>query len=89
VLEVPIHEIILAVMLIIQIKAGAIVGSASGFFYTRGEDLFLVTNQHVCANPKDKVFADTLRLRRGTSRASTAHEERSMITRSVIGAFRR
>ncbi len=33
----PINEIVLTVSIIMQIKAGAVVGSASGFFYTKNE----------------------------------------------------
>src|SRR5574341_821955 len=57
------NQIVATVSLVLQLKAGATVGSASGFFYTRGNDLFLVTNHHVVRNEKDKVFPDTLRLR--------------------------
>lgn len=58
-----INEIVATVSLIMQIKAGAILGSATGFFYSRNDDLFLVTNQHVVRDDKKNVFPDTLRLR--------------------------
>lgn len=59
----PINEIVLTVSIIMQLKAGAVVGSASGFFYTRGEKLFLVTNQHVMRDEKKGIIPDSLRLR--------------------------
>ena len=59
----PLNQIIATVSIVIQIKNGAIIGSASGFFYTRNGDLFLVTNQHVMRNEKDGVIPDSLRLR--------------------------
>jgi len=42
-----IHEIVLTVTLILQIHGGKIVGSATGFFYSNNDQLFLVTNKHV------------------------------------------
>ena len=58
-----IHEIVLTVSIIIQLSSGAVVGSASGFFYTKGDKLFLVTNQHVMRDQKKEIEPDTLRLR--------------------------
>ncbi len=66
-----INPIVLTVSLIVQIKNNAAIGSASGFFYGRGEDLFLVTNQHVMRDDQardDKgnsapIIPDLLRLR--------------------------
>lgn len=57
------NEILLTVTIIMQLKAGLVVGSASGFFYTRGDRLFLVTNQHVMRDEKKGVIPDALRLR--------------------------
>ena len=57
------NEILLTVTIIMQLKAGAVVGSASGFFYTSGDKLFLVTNQHVMREEKKGIVPDTLRLR--------------------------
>lgn len=54
-----INEIVATVTIIIQLKAGLVVGSATGFFYARGEDLFLVTNRHVV----EEGAPDALRLR--------------------------
>ena len=59
----PINEIVLTVSIIMQLKAGAVLGSASGFFYTKGDKLFLVTNQHVMRDEKKGIIPDTLRLR--------------------------
>ncbi len=58
-----INEIIATVSLVLQIKAGAIIGSASGFFYARNDDLFFVTNQHVVRDDTKNVIPDSLRLR--------------------------
>jgi S1-C subfamily serine protease len=66
-----INPIVLTVSLIVQIKDNKPIGSASGFFYGRGEDLFLVTNQHVMRDDQAKndkgnpapVIPDFLRLR--------------------------
>ena len=57
----PINDIVATVSLVIQLKGGAVVGSASGFFYERQADLFLVTNLHVV--DKRSNLPDTLRLR--------------------------
>lgn len=57
------NEILLTVSIIMQLNAGAVVGSASGFFYTRNDKLFLVTNQHVMHDEKKGITPDTLRLR--------------------------
>jgi len=54
-----INEIVATVTIILQVKAGAVVGSATGFFYSRGDDLFLVTNRHVVEGGQP----DALRLR--------------------------
>lgn len=57
------NEIVATVALVFQIKSGAVVGSATGFFYTRNNELFFVTNQHVVRNDTGGVIPDTLRLR--------------------------
>jgi S1-C subfamily serine protease len=59
----PINQLVATVTIILQLKAGSVVGSATGFFYTRNNDLFLVTNQHVLYNETEKVFPEALRLR--------------------------
>ncbi|MFH1870052.1 MAG: serine protease [Pseudomonadota bacterium] len=58
-----VNEILLTVTLIVQLVAGKPVGTATGFFYSRGDDLFLVTNRHVVKDDDKKVYPDTLRLR--------------------------
>jgi hypothetical protein len=55
------NEILLTVTLVIQLKNGGIIGSASGFFYTQSDRLYLVTNKHVVRG--DKTAPDALRLR--------------------------
>ncbi len=57
-----VHEIVLTAALVVQLKAGAQIGTASGFFYTRGDDLFLVTNRHVCKDDVAGTAPDVLRL---------------------------
>jgi S1-C subfamily serine protease len=59
----PVNEIVATVALVFQIKAGAVLGSATGFFYTRNDELFFVTNQHVVRNDAAGIIPDTLRLR--------------------------
>lgn len=58
-----INEIVATVSIVLQIKAGALIGSASGFFYSRNNNLFLVTNQHVVRDEANGVLPDKLRLR--------------------------
>jgi S1-C subfamily serine protease len=58
-----INEIVLTVSIIFLVKNGNVIGSASGFFYSRGDKLFLVTNQHVMRDEQKGVFPDKLRLR--------------------------
>lgn len=57
------NQIIACVSIIFQIQGGNVIGSASGFFYTKNDELFLVTNKHVVCDKKKKVFPDSLRLR--------------------------
>lgn len=59
----PLNQIVATVSIVLQIKGGVIVGSASGFIYTRNDNLFLVTNQHVMRNEEDGIIPDSLRLR--------------------------
>jgi S1-C subfamily serine protease len=58
-----VNEILATVSLVLQLKAGALIGTATGFFYTRNDELYFVTNQHVVRNEKDDAIPDTLRLR--------------------------
>jgi hypothetical protein len=65
---VSFQNVIPSVSLITMVKAGASVGTATGFFYKRGDRLFLVTNDHVCTGKgndptKPPSLPDTLRLR--------------------------
>jgi S1-C subfamily serine protease len=57
-----VHEIVLTTALVIQVKAGTQLGTASGFFYARGGDLFFVTNRHVCRDDATGVTPDLLRV---------------------------
>jgi len=58
-----INEIVATVSLVLQLKANATIGSATGFFYERNNNLFLVTNQHVVRDEVHNVIPDTLRLK--------------------------
>lgn len=71
-----IHEIVLAATMIIQVKAGTPIGTASGFFYSRGDHLFLVTNQHVCRDDSKAVAPELLRL--------TLHTDASDLRRTGV-----
>jgi S1-C subfamily serine protease len=55
------NEILLTVTLIVQLRNGGVIGSASGFFYTQSDHLYLVTNKHVVRG--EKTAPDALRLR--------------------------
>lgn len=57
------NEIVATVTIVIQVAGNSIIGSASGFFYKKDENLFLVTNQHVMRDDKKGIVPDTLRLR--------------------------
>lgn len=58
----PIHQIVASVARIQQVRAGAVVGRATGFFYSAGERLFLGTNKHVINDEGKGIFPDALRL---------------------------
>lgn len=58
------HPILVAVALVLQMKAGEPIGTATGFFLQLAEDKFFVTNKHVVDPPEpDKPKPDALRLR--------------------------
>lgn len=65
------NEILLTVSLVVQRKSGGDIGFATGFFYNRGDEIFLVTNQHVFLDEKAvdgdgkprPIVPDTLRLK--------------------------
>ena len=58
----PVKALVATVSLIILLKNGTPIGVGNGFFYARGDRLFLVTTQHLCCNEKARVRPDTLRL---------------------------
>src|ERR1700733_10125746 len=58
-----INQIVATVSLVLQIKAGVILGTATGFFYSRNDQLFFVTNQHVVSDEAENVIPDSLQLR--------------------------
>jgi S1-C subfamily serine protease len=62
------QNVVPSVSLITMLRGGASVGTATGFFYKRGDRLFLVTNDHVCTGKGNDPaippsLPDTLRLR--------------------------
>ncbi|MBU1260220.1 MAG: serine protease [Planctomycetes bacterium] len=57
-----INPIVTAVTFILQIYGSKPAGSATGFFYIQNNNLFLVTNKHVCLNDKKGIRPDALRL---------------------------
>lgn len=59
----PLNEIIATISIVRIVKAGSFIGSATSFFYTRQDHLFLVTNRHVVRNDGTGHMPDTLRLR--------------------------
>jgi S1-C subfamily serine protease len=58
-----VNPIVATVTFIRQVKGGNQIGSATGFFYTRGDNLFLVTNKHVVRDDQTGTIPDLLRLR--------------------------
>ena len=57
-----VHPIVTSVSFIRQVKDGSVIGSATGFFFERGDDLFLVTNEHVVHDEDEGILPDLLRL---------------------------
>ena len=58
-----IHEIFATVVLILQIQGGQPVGTATGFFYLKANEVYLVTNRHVVRDEKKEHRPNILRLR--------------------------
>lgn len=58
-----IHDILAVSVLITQMQGGQPVGTATGFFYESGGNVYLVTNRHVVIDEKANVRPDSLRLR--------------------------
>jgi S1-C subfamily serine protease len=57
-----INPIVTTVAYIQQLKSNSIIGTATGFFYSRNNRLFLVTNRHVVRDEQSGTIPDTLRL---------------------------
>ena len=66
-----INEIVLTVSIVFMVRGGHNIGSGSGFFYTSGDKLFLVTNQHVMCDDQKGLIPDKLRLRLHTDVSNT------------------
>jgi len=60
---VPPNPVVVTVSIVRPLKGGIIAGSATAFFYCRGEELFLVTNRHVVRDGDQGQVPDLLRLR--------------------------
>lgn len=56
-------ELLMVVALILQIQNGQSVGKATGFFYTKNDSLYLVTNRHVVLDDTKGIKPDLLRVR--------------------------
>lgn len=57
-----INPIVTTVTYIQQLKSNSIIGTATGFFYSWNDRLFLATNRHVVRNEQSETNPDTLRL---------------------------
>ena len=74
------NPIVATVSIVLQLKDGEVIGYASGFFYTRNNDLFLVTNQHVVRDEvvldeKEGILPDAVRLRLHTNSTNVTQNE--------------
>jgi len=58
-----IDQVFYAVVLIVQIQGGKPVGTATGFFYTRDNAVYLVTNRHVVRDEAKGIAPESLSLR--------------------------
>lgn len=59
----PLNPIVASVSIIRGMRAGTVIGSGTGFFYDRGDNLFLVTNRHVVRDDPSGYVPEMLRLR--------------------------
>lgn len=57
------REILIVVAFVIQIRGGQPIGSGTGFFYFKSDELYFVTNRHMVLDEKKGKKPDTLRLR--------------------------
>jgi len=57
-----VNPIVTTVTRIQQLNSNSVIGTATGFFYTRNNKLFLVTNRHVTQDKVSGTVPDTLRL---------------------------
>lgn len=74
-----IHDLFLIVTLLVQIQSGQPVGTATGFFYERAEQLYLVTNRHVVRDDQKRIRPEALRVTVHTD----AHDMRKVLTADV------
>jgi len=58
-----IRETFIAVALTIQLQGGKPIGTGTGFFYTKDEILYFVTNHHIVLPKQKGIKPDTLRLK--------------------------
>lgn len=57
-----VHELFLIVTLILQIQSGQAIGTATGFFYSRAGEMYLVTNRHVLLDESKNLRPEALRI---------------------------
>lgn len=57
------RAILIVVALVIQMQGGQPIGTATGFFYVKGDALYFVTNRHIVLNEKKGIKPDSLRLK--------------------------
>ena len=57
------HDLFLLVALVTMLQGGKEVGTATGFFYSKDNTAYFVTNRHVVINEEEGHKADALRLR--------------------------
>jgi Trypsin-like peptidase domain len=68
-------QLFLTVTLIIGMRGGRPLQTATGFFYQSGDKIYLVTNRHVVRNESENYYPDSLRLRLHTSSADLTESE--------------
>jgi S1-C subfamily serine protease len=56
-------ELLVVVALVLQIQNGQPVGTATGFFYTKNDTIYFVTNRHVVIDKTKNIKSDLLKVR--------------------------
>ena len=71
----PIEPLLLSVTPILTFSAGSVLTNATGFFFQRGNQLFLVSSSHVFRDEKHGHFPDHIQIK--------LHTDSGNITRST------